>query len=506
MITRPRKRRWLAGASTAGLLVVLAFGAAYAVLLVAAGCSRAGTSPDSIPLVPQPTPPPNGVAVQPWVTTGDQNKLLSREALVYLTRDSAVAPVIDVDESTRYQAMLGFGAAVTDAAAYLIQEKMTAEQREALLQDLFGRSSGIGLSFTRVPMGASDFSQRQYSYDDMPAGQSDSTLVHFSIDPDRADKLPVLKRALAINPQLTVMATPWSPPGWMKTTGSLIQGTLLSQWYDSFAQYFVKFIRAYAAEGVLVAAITVQNEPNYEPGDYPGMRLDAPIRARVIGDHVGPALAAAGLNTQIWDWDHNWDLPQSPTTVLADAVAHRYVQGVAWHCYAGDVGAQAPVHDAYPEKDTYFTECSGGDWATNFADNLVYNVGTLVIGTTRNWARSVALWNLALDEHDGPHMGGCGNCRGVVTITSTTGMYHRNVEYFALAHASRFVRPRAERIASTSGVDGMSTVAFRNADDGSKVLIVLNSGTAPHRFGVRSAGESFAYTLPATSVATFTWK
>ncbi|HZI41701.1 MAG TPA: glycoside hydrolase family 30 beta sandwich domain-containing protein, partial [Gemmatimonadaceae bacterium] len=186
--------------------------------------------------------------------------------------------------------------------------------------------------------------------------------------------------------------------------------------------------------------------------------------------------------------------------------ARRYVQGVAWHCYAGDVGAQSPVHDAHPEKDTYFTECSGGDWATNFADNLVYNVGTLIIGTTRNWARSVALWNVALDEHDGPHTGGCGNCRGVVTITSTTGMYHRNVEYFALAHASRFVRPGAQRIASTSAVDGLSTVAFRNADDGSKVLIVLNTGSASRRFGVRSAGQSFAYTLPATSVATFNWK
>jgi glucosylceramidase len=291
----------------------------------------------------------------------------------------------------------------------------------------------------------------------------------------------------------------------MKSTSSLIQGTLSPQWYDSFAQYFVKFIRAYAAEGVPVGAITIQNEPNFEPGDYPGMRLEAPARARVIGDHVGPALAAAGLQTQIWDWDHNWDVPQSPTTVLADAAARRYVQGVAWHCYAGDVGVQSQVHDAYPDKDTYFTECSGGDWSTNFADNLVYNVGTLVIGTTRNWARAVALWNIALDENDGPHTGGCGNCRGVVMITSTTGTYHRNVEYFALAHVSRFVRPGATRIASTAGVNGISSVAFRNADDGSKVLIVLNSATVSQRFGVRSGGQSLSYTLPAKSVVTFTW-
>lgn len=504
-MTRPPIPGRRVHARSGGTLAARAFGivAPLAAILLAA-CSHPGTAAEAGSLGPKA--PPGGVAVQPWVTTGDESRLLHREPLVYLMTDSVTAPVIDVDASVRYQRMLGFGAAVTDASAYLIEEKMSPEQRASLLQDLFGRTGGIGLSFVRVPMGASDFSLRQYSYDDLPAGRTDSMLAHFSIDADRADKLPVLERALAIDPRITIMATPWSPPGWMKTTGSLIRGTLLPRYYDSFAQYFVKFIRAYAAEGVPVIAVSVQNEPNFEPADYPGMRLDAPQRARVIGDHVGPAFAAAGLRTQIWDWDHNWDLPQSPETVLADPAAHRYVQGVAWHCYNGDVTAQSLVHDRYPDKDTYFTECSGGGWAGNFADNLVFDVGTLVIGATRNWARTVALWNLALDEHDGPHTGGCGNCRGVVTITSTTGMYHRNVEYFALAHASRFVRPGAERIASTTGVDGLSSVAFRNADDGSTVLVVLNGSSVARRFAVRSAGRSFPYSLPPKSVVTFTWK
>lgn len=474
-------------------------------LLGAAACSSAGAPGETPPVKPEP--PAGAVAVQAYLTTPDQRKALSHEADVYLLPDSSPAtPTIDVDDRTTYQAMLGFGAAFTDASAYLIEEKMSATQREALLQDLFGRASGgLGLSFMRVPMGASDFSLRQYSYDDMPAGQTDSTLAHFSIAPDRQDKLPLIRRALAIDSQITIVASPWSPPGWMKTSGSLIQGTLRPEFYDSFADYFVKFIQAYAAEGVPVQAITVQNEPNFEPADYPGMRLEAPARARVIGEHVGPRLAAAGLKTMIWDWDHNWDVPQSPEAVLADSAARRYVQGVAWHCYAGDVAAQGVVHDDYPGKDTYFTECSGGEWSPDFAQNLRWFVGTLIIGATRNWARGVALWNLALDENHGPHTGGCGNCRGVVTIDPASGAYTRNVEYFALGHASRFVRPGAHRIASSTDVQGLQSVAFRNADDGSKALIVLNTATADRTFSVRWSGKSFRYTLPAGAVVTFSW-
>jgi glucosylceramidase len=359
----------------------------------------------------------------------------------------------------------------------------------------------------RVPMGASDFSLRQYSYDDMPAGETDSALAHFSIAPDTADKLPALRQALAINPQLTLLGSPWSPPGWMKSTGSLIQGTLLERWYDAFANYLARFVQSYAAAGVPVAALTVQNEPHFEPKDYPGMRLEAPARAAVIGHHVGPLLERLGLKTEIWDWDHNWDYAQSPLLVLGDSAANHYIRGVAWHCYAGIVPAQTTVRDVYPGKDVYFSECSGGDWAPKYPDDLTYFVGTLIIGTTRNWARSVALWNLALDEHDGPHTGGCTDCRGVVTINARTGggAVTRNVEYVALAHASEFVRPGAERVASTSGTDSLTNVAFRNNDDGSKALIVLNSASTPRGFVIRWHGEGASYALPPKSVATFTW-
>ena len=460
------------------------------------------------PSAGQPTPPQSArpTTVQVWVTTGDQSSLLSRQSDIGFSHDSSPAPkTIDVDDSRIFQAMIGFGAAMTDASAYLMQQKMSARDREALIQDLFGRTSGIGLSFARVPMGASDFSLRHYSYDDMPGATTDSALEHFSIDADRPEKLPLLRRAMAINPQLKVMASPWSVPGWMKSTNSLIAGTLLPRFYDSFSDYFVKFVRAYEAQGVPVYAISLQNEPNYEPANYPGMRLDAAARARVIGDHLGPRFARAGVHTLIWDWDHNWDLQQQPLDVLADANARKYVHGVAWHCYAGDVSAQSTVHDAHPDKDAYFSECSGGEWSPKFADNLKWFVQTLIIGATRNWARGILLWNLALDENYGPHLGGCGNCRGVVTIDSATGAYTRNVEYYALAHASKFVRPRAFRIASEGGDQSLSSVAFRNADDNSKVLIVLNGADHEQTISVRSRGGTFSYVLPAVSVVTFTW-
>jgi glucosylceramidase len=450
---------------------------------------------------------PANVVAEAWVTTGDQAKLLAREptAVISTGEQDGVTTRIDVDTAVIYQEIVGFGASITDASAWLIETKLSPMQRDSLLKELFGRTSGIGLSFTRLTIGASDFSRTHYSFDDVPAGETDSTLARFSIDPNRAEVLPVVKRALAINPALRVMASPWSAPAWMKTSQSLIKGTLQAEAYPAFAEYFRRYIQAYEAEGVPIFAVTVQNEPHFEPENYPGMRLTPAQRANFLKNHLGPVFRRSGIRTQILDWDHNWDEPSSPLAVLADSGARQYVAGVAWHCYAGDVSAQTPVHDAYPDKDAYFTECSGGQWAPKWADNLAWYTRTLIIGSTRGWAKGVLLWNLALDEAHGPHLGGCGDCRGVVTINSATGTVTRNEEYYALAHASRFVHPGARRVASTTGVDSLETVAFRNADDGSKVLIVLNTGAAERTFAVRSSGRSFRFTLPARAVATLRW-
>jgi glucosylceramidase len=447
-----------------------------------------------------------GPAIQTWVTLTDQSKLLAFEAGKNFAGNRSALPLnIAVDPLQRYQEIVGFGANITDASAWLIQNRMNAQQRSALMADLFGKAPGIGLSFTRLTIGASDFSMRHYTLDDVPSGQTDYPLAKFSIDPMRADVLPVVKSALAINPQLRVMASPWSAPAWMKSSDSLIKGTLRPEAYAAFAGYLGKFVDAMAAEGVPMFALTLQNEPHFEPLDYPGMRLDPPMRARLIAENLGPLLAARKTPVRILDWDHNWDEAQAPLQVLADPKANPYVAGVAWHCYGGEVAAQTLVHDAYPDKETYFTECSGGDWKPHWAETLPWYMRNLIIGTTRGWAKGILLWNIALDENHGPHTGGCTDCRGVVTINSATGAVTRNFDYYALAHVSRFVRPGARRIDSSSGLDGLESVAFQNPDDNSIALVVVNSAAAERRFTVTSGAQRFEHSMPAASVATFVW-
>ena len=450
-------------------------------------------------------PAPADVSV--WITTAGHTRALAPSAPARFAGRASARPQIVVDDTQRFQEIVGFGASLTDSSAWLIQHMLDARQRDALLKELFGREgNGLGLSFSRLTIGASDFSRHHYSLNDTPDGTPDPDLKHFSIDQNRGDVIPVARAMLAINPQLKIMASPWSAPGWMKDSNSLIHGRLLPQYYDAFSRYLLRYVDAYAAEGIPIFALTVQNEPDYEPKDYPGMRLNAPARARLIGDHLGPMIARRGSGPLIFDWDHNWDKPEEPMGVLSDPVAGNYVDAVAWHCYGGDVAAQSPVHDAFPDKDAYMTECSGGDWEPVRSGGLPLQMKNIIIRSMRHWARGALFWNLALDENNGPYAGGCHTCRGVVTIDSRTGEITRTDEYYALAHASRFVRPGAHRIASSGPTDDLDNVAFRNADDGSLVLLVSNSAIQPRRFSVAHGERRFAYTLPARSVATFVWR
>lgn len=475
-----------------------------AIFLIATACGSDDSFPDPGP----PKQPQEIGKAQVWMTTGDQTKLLSKQADISLTElVESSHPTIAVDESMRLQEIEGFGAALTGSSAYLINRKLNAGQRAALIQDLFDPLYGIGISYVRMTIGASDFSLSDYTYDDMPVGETDYTLAHFSIDPDRADIIPVFKDILGVAPALKIMGSPWSAPAWMKTNESLRGGMLREEAFDVYARYFVKYIRHYEAEGIAIDAITPQNEPLHFTANYPCMQMQAADQLDFISNHLGPAFASEGISAKIIIYDHNWDNTQYAISILNDPAASQYVAGSAFHAYAGDVSAMSAVHYAHPDKGVYFTEISGGEWATSFSDNLQWNMANIFIGGTKNWSKTALLWNLALDENHGPKNNGCQDCRGVVTINSNSGEVTRNVEYYAIGHFSKFVRPGAVRLGSTTfdSTTKLDGVAFLNAD-GTRVLVVSNGDTASKTFVMRSGESQLTYSLPPRSVATIMWK
>jgi glucosylceramidase len=294
----------------------------------------------------------------------------------------------------------------------------------------------------------------------------------------------------------------------MKSSGSMIGGSLNSANNQVYANYLVKFLQAYQSAGVTVNLITPQNEPEYSPSNYPGSTLSATDEATFIANYLGPAIHAAGLSTQIIGYDHNWNDTGYPSTILGNSAAAAYTAGIAWHCYSGNPSAQSTVHNSYPNKDAYFTECSGtqsSNPANTFSDSLDWQTENLIIGATRNWAKSVVTWNMALDPSGGPSMN-CTTCTGAVTVNNSAGTATYNAEYYVLGQASKFVKPGAVRIDSnTFGSGNLEDVAFRNPD-GSTALIVENADTSnSHTFNVVQSGQYFTYTVPAKAVATFTW-
>ena len=476
---------------------------------------------------------PPAAATEPtahvWVTTPDGALKMSDRGAVSFRAGGSDALTISVDPSRRYQTMDGFGASITDSSAHLLA-RLSERKREATMRSLFSPSDGNGLSFLRQPMGASDFvAGDHYTYDDMPPGRTDYRMRHFSIAHDRAEILPLLRRALALNPQLKVIGTPWSAPAWMKTNQSLIGGRLIDdpRIYEAYARYFVEFVEAYERAGVPVYAVTVQNEPqNRRPSGYPGMDLPVAQHAKLV-EAVGLAFRAARIDTKILGYDHNWsthpdDIASTPPgedpeteypATLLSSRAGRWLAGTAFHCYAGDPSRQTELQRAFPDKGIWFTECSGSHGPNDppaqfFSDTLKWHARNLVLGVTRNWGKTVVNWNLALDPSGGPHNGGCDTCTGVVTVGPGDSV-SENAEYFTLGHLARFVRPGAARIASTSfGTTGWNgqimDAAFRNRD-GSTALVVHNENDEPRRFAVAQGGRSFEYTLPGGALATFTW-
>lgn len=468
-------------------------------------------------------------SVSVYQTTPDLLEALSQRSTLHFEQkaaegqEAANTPLIAVDDAQRFQEIDGFGASLTDSAAWLFAKKAPA-QTDAAFKMLFGRKGGIALSILRQPIGSSDLAVTFYSYDDLcqqaakacttPAGETDTKLEHYSLAHDQEYLLPLLRKAIAINPGMHVMLTPWSPPGWMKSSGSMlgasgdekVKSSLRPEFYPAFAGYLVKTIEGYQAAGVPVWAISVQNEPLYAPPTYSGMQMLASEQAAFFGEALGPALAAAGLKPKVMAYDHNWDRPDYPETVLKDPKAAALAAGTAWHHYGGDPAVMTKFHEQFPDKDEWVTESSGGTWQTG---DIFAEEAAELIAVMRNWSRSYVLWALATDQNHGPVVGGCDTCRGLVTIDLTNPerpQIKPELDYYVLGQASRFLEPGAVRIASDEPVGTkLKDVAFRNPN-GTVVLYTLNGGTASQDLRIGFKGKAAETTLPAGAVATFVWR
>jgi glucosylceramidase len=483
-------------------------------IATASGFSASAVASGSYTLLP----PGTGPTVAVVVTTDDQTRKLAPQESVSFSATTGGGNPIYMDETEVYQPIEGFGAATTDTAMYNLYEIAKVKQPAQFTQavrDLFTRQgNGIGLSFLRNPIGASDLARTVYSFDDNIAnnGVADPTLANFSIAHDQADIIPFLLLAKQANPQIKIMANPWSPPGWMKTSGSMIGGSLLPTMYDPFANYFVKYIQAHESAGITIDYISLQNEPLFVPPSYPGMCMPATSASTdcasstdqqtVLFQHVLPALTNAGLTTKVLVYDHNWDRGDYPQNVLlANQANLSQIAGVAWHGYAGTPGVMTPIRNMFPSLGAYETEHSG--FVTN-PDQASLDFPE-IIQNMRNWARAFVKWSLTVDENQGPHTGGCSTCSPIALVNSTTGNITYSIEYYTLGHFSKYVLPGANRVYS-SNAQGIVTAAFVNpAPDNSRVLVAYNTSSATQTFEVQWGAQSFTYTLPALAAATFAW-
>jgi glucosylceramidase len=456
-------------------------------------------------------------AVNIWLTTtndsGGRNVtrgLQQQTPISFASGSGSGGVTISVNENTKYQQFVGAGASMTDTAAYLLgsSNALSATTRSQVMTNLFSPTSGIGLDFLRNPMGASDLARYNYSYDDMPAGQTDPSLSDFSISHDLTDILPLTKQAEQLNPSLKLMMVPWSAPAWMKSDDNFTSHSYLqSQYYAAYAQYFVKTIQAYQAQGVHVDYVSAQNEPGCCDGStYPTMNWNGNGLDYFTGTDLLPAFHAAGLTTKVLALDWNWSNYASYGQQEVDDAAVRndpLFGGVAWHGYdEGSAAEQSTVHDQYPAIGQFDTEHSGGTWIANQQNEDMNNI----IDYTRNWGQSVVKWSLAVDQNMGPHNGGCSTCTGLITVhngDSRSGQVDYTVEYYDMGQLTKFVKPGAYRIDSTAS-STVPNVAWINPD-GSKALVAYNGSGSTQTVNVNWGNETFSYSLPNATSATFTW-
>lgn len=515
----PLLRLWLRGARQVSLLAlagILLWG------LGPAGPAAAGHGRRRRP----PTSGRERVAV--YLTTADLHKKLARQ------REISFAPGagsgqnnVTVDPQTSYQPLsAGFGVAMTDTAAFVLDRGLPARTRRHVMALLFSPTRGIGLSFLRVPIGGSDYVVgKPYTYDDMPPGQTDPTLSHFSLAHDRPYIIPMIREALALNRSLSIMANPWTPPAWMKADDQLISttalGTLLPQYYGAFAEYLVKFLLGYRAAGIPVRFLGVQNEPLdpllFNPiSRIPAAYLSAQDEGRLIAGYVAPALRAAGLDPRILAYDFFYNISESYIPAVM-GIAGREVGGLAYHCYFSDPISMTIEHQAFPEEPEYETECS------SYLSNIPPSA--MAIEALRNWAQGIQLWNAALDQQYGPKIGnGCQGitgphagqpCIAPVIVDTSTHSYRLTSDFWALAQFSKFIHLGARRIASSTPNNctdgptapppcGLQDVAFKNPG-GTQVLVATTDAGEPQTLTVTEGKRHFSYTVPDGATVTFVW-
>lgn len=465
------------------------------VLLIVSCCSRGTDTPKT----PDNPKPPITNDVEAWLTKGDESVKLQKQTTVLgFTTNTNVYQNIEVDANQTYQSVDGFGYTLTGGSAEVISS-LSSTKRQELLTELFGSGdSSIGVSYLRISIGASDLNSSVFSYDDVPAGSTDVSLSNFSLAKDQ-QVISVLKQILQINPKVKILGSPWSAPVWMKDNGSFIGGSLKPEYYGVYAQYFVKYIQAMKQEGITVDAVTIQNEPLYG-GNNPSMLMSAAEQTKFIKENLGPAFSTAGINTKIIIYDHNCDRPDYPISVLSDTGANPFIDGSAFHLYGGDISALSSVKGTFPTKNVYFTE----QWTSstgNFGGDLRWHVKNVIIGSMRNWSKIALEWNLANDPQFKPHTdGGCSMCKGAITINSSES-FNRNVAYYIVAHASKFVPQNSVRIASTQTTN-LSSVAFKRADD-KIVLIVVNDGSTSEIFNIKVNGKNATTSLDSGAVGTY---
>ena len=467
-------------------------------------CSSSTSEEGTNTPIENPDPPVSTTNdVDFWLTKGDQSVALKKQTgILSFNTTYNTLPNIEVNETQTYQTVDGFGFTLTGGSAEVINS-LSATKKQALLQELFGSSeTSISINYLRISVGASDLNSEPFTYDDVPNGETDLDLSEFSLTPDQDTVIAILKEILAINPNIKILASPWSAPLWMKDNDSFIGGSLQPQYYEVYAQYLAKYIKAMKDEGINIDALTPQNEPLHG-GNNPSMVMTALQQADFIKNNLGPTLVAENLMTKIIAYDHNCDNPQYPITILNDATANPFVDGSAFHLYAGDISALTTVHNAYPNKNLYFTEQYTPSTGS-FSGDLKWHVKNVVIGSMRNWSKNALEWNLANNSSFGPHTdGGCTTCKGAITISSSD-TFTRNVGYYIIAHASKFVPTGSLRI--SSGITGnLQNVAFKTPE-GKKVLVVLNDSDIDTAFNIKYNDKWTTTSLNGGAVGTYIWE